>query len=238
MSRWKYYGAGRRLVIGLMAVKGFSVSAFECIFTEREKAGNFKSLDDFSRRVKLGRDDIIALCPAGVFDSVAAGLSRALQARLLLANKGAKPGNGDLFVQEPEPEYKMDTVIPIIANNLRDEYNALSFLRRSHPFALWKEKIKNVKRLKAINMAEHLGCNITLLGWPVTRKEVWTKDGLTMSFFSFEDETALYETVLFPEIYDRYNTLLFDMRPLLVYGKVMDDEGAVTLEVKKIQVLG
>ena len=87
-------------------------------------------------------------------------------------------------------------------------------------------------------MAEHIGRCITLLGWPITQKEVWTKDGLTMSFLSFEDETALYETVLFPEIYGRYNTLLFDKRPLLVYGKVTDDQGAVTLEARKINVLG
>ena len=237
-SRWKYYGNGRRLVIGLMAIKGLSASGAGHILSEREKAGCFKSIDDFIRRVRPGRDDIIALCPAGVFDGIAAGASRAMQARLLLSNKATKTRNGDLFSEEPEPEYKLDAVFPNAANDLREEYSALGFLRNFHPLALWKEQIKPVKRIKAIHMAEQIGRNITLLGWPITQKEVWTKDGLTMSFLSFEDETSLYETVLFPEIYDRYNTLLFDQRPLLVYGKVMDDQGALTLEVRKIIVVG
>jgi DNA polymerase-3 subunit alpha/error-prone DNA polymerase len=69
------------------------------------------------------------------------------------------------------------------------------------------------------------------------QKEVWTKDGLTMSFLSLEDETALYETVIFPAVYERYGCLLFDQRPLLVYGRVCDDMGAVSLEVHKIELL-
>jgi len=59
-----------------------------------------------------------------------------------------------------------------------------------------------------------------------------------MSFLSLEDETALYETVIFPQVYDRYNRLLFDQRPLLVYGRVTNDEGALSVEVSRIEVLG
>jgi DNA polymerase III alpha subunit len=44
-----------------------------------------------------------------------------------------------------------------------------------------------------------------------------------MSFLTFEDETALCEAAIFPQVYDRYTTLLFDRLPLLVYGKVYDE---------------
>ena len=84
---------------------------------------------------------------------------------------------------------------------------------------------------------KHQGRYVKLVGWPITQKEVWTKDGLTMSFLSFEDETALYETVIFPDIYKRHNNLLFDQQPLLVSGTVMNDQGAITLEVKTIETL-
>jgi DNA polymerase-3 subunit alpha/error-prone DNA polymerase len=73
------------------------------------------------------------------------------------------------------------------------------------------------------------------MGWPVTQKEVWTKDGLTMSFLTFEDETALYETVIFPKVYEQYGRLLFDQRPLLVYGRVTEDNGAVSVEVGRVE---
>jgi len=32
-------------------------------------------------------------------------------------------------------------------------------------------------------------------GWPVTRKEVLTREGEEMEFFTFEDKTGIFETV-------------------------------------------
>ena len=125
-----------------------------------------------------------------------------------------------------------------IPHSLWEEYRALGFLRQGHPLALWKERIAPLRRIRAKDMAEYMGRYVKLIGWPITQKEVWTKDGLAMSFLSFEDETALYETVIFPDIYDRYNKLLFAEQPLLVSGRVTDDHGALTLEVRKIEALG
>ncbi|GHV06102.1 hypothetical protein FACS189485_14080 [Spirochaetia bacterium] len=238
------------VVVGLMAVKGISRNGAADIIKARAKGGDFQSLTDFMRRVKLSRDDIIALCPAGTFDSIAGGLSRALQARALLGgNAGAgKAGKGqaDLFAAEPVTEYQgvgAAVLAPVkkkakaITDELWEEYNALGFLRRLHPLALWKDRIVTVKRIRAIRIGDYLGRYVCLVGWPVTQKEVWTKDGLTMSFLTFEDETALYETVIFPKVYDKYNRLLFDQRPLLVYGRVMEEWGAVSVEVSKVEVL-
>ena len=83
----------------------------------------------------------------------------------------------------------------------------------------------------ASDLKERLGEMVELVGWPVTQKEVWTSEGLTMNFVSFEDETALYETVLFPEAYARFRRLLLDQRPLLVRGVVKDDQGALNVEI-------
>ena len=251
-SRLKYYGSGRRVVIGLMAVKGLSASGAERMITERDRAGDYKSLDDFSRRVKPARDDIIALCPAGVFDSIASGLTRPMQARrLLAANTGvSRRGEGDLFPSgdfagalnaEDAPLFSRTAALSekrTVQNNddLWEEYRALGYLRRLHPFALWKEEIMALKRVKARDIAGHLGRYICLAGWPITRKEVWTKDGLAMTFLTLEDETGIYETVIFPIIYDRYGKLLFEQQPLLVWGQVASDEGAVSLEVQRIEV--
>jgi DNA polymerase-3 subunit alpha/error-prone DNA polymerase len=58
-----------------------------------------------------------------------------------------------------------------------------------------------------------------------------------MNFLTLEDETGLYETVIFPQVYDRYGKLLFDHQPLLVYGRVTNDEGAVSVEVNRLTPL-
>jgi DNA polymerase-3 subunit alpha/error-prone DNA polymerase len=251
ISRWKYYGKGRGVVIGLMAIRGLSASGADCIIQERERGGDFTSLEDVTRRVKLGRDDIAALCPAGVFDSIAGGLSRIMQARRLLGtmnNGQLGMNNGELFTVNSVPSCPFVPSMVIVpqrktavktANDLWEEYKALGFLRNVHPLALWKQEVLAVRnRVKAIHLAEHIGRRVNLVGWPVTQKEVWTKDGLTMSFLSLEDETAIYETVIFPQVYETYNRLLFDQRPLSVWGRVVDDMGAVSFEVRKIKVLG
>ncbi|MFP3041623.1 DNA polymerase III subunit alpha [Treponema primitia] len=244
-SRWRYYSMGKRVIVGLMAVKGLSASGGAAIVAEREKGVEFRSLADFLRRVRLGRDDVIALCPAGVFDGISEGLPRALQAReLLKAHTGAgRKGQDELFAEEITPVYRFGggavlAPAPVKRktsdDELWEEYRALGFLRRLHPLALWKDKIRGLRRVKAASIALYVGQYVCLLGWPVTQKEVWTKDGLTMSFLTFEDETALYETVIFPKVYERYGRMLFDQAPLLVYGRVCEDNGAVSVEVGRV----
>jgi DNA polymerase-3 subunit alpha/error-prone DNA polymerase len=76
-----------------------------------------------------------------------------------------------------------------------------------------------------------------MAGWPVTQKDVRTKDGLTMSFLSLEDRTALYKTVIFLNAYEKYSRLLFDRRPLPVHGRVCNDMGAPSIEVREIETL-
>ena len=238
-SRWKYYGMNTTVVIGLMAIKGLSSSGAENIIAERQRGCEYTSLDDFSRRVRLNRDDLIALCPAGVFDCIADGLPRPMQARRLLSNNRTHKndkGNLDLFTHEYTCEMKHTAHAHF---SLWDEYQALGFLRNAHPLVLWKDAVMAVKqRVLAVHIGRHIGHNITMVGWPVTQKDVWTKDGLTMCFLSLEDETALYETVVFPQVYDRYHQLLFDQQPLLVYGIAASDNGAVSLEISRIAVLG
>jgi DNA polymerase-3 subunit alpha/error-prone DNA polymerase len=218
------------------------------IINERDRRGEYKNLADITSRVKLGRDDIITLCPAGVCDRIAQGIPRTFQARTLLkANSGtARKGQRDLFAGEPLPAYRAvnsgsAVITPVkrqtAAGELWEEYAALGFLRKLHPLALWKDKVLQARRIKAKRIAGYLGRSVCLIGWPVTQKEVWTKDGLTMSFLTFEDETAVYETVIFPTVYDQYGKLLFDQMPLLVYGWVKDDHGAITLEVSKVTPL-
>jgi DNA polymerase III alpha subunit len=118
---------------------------------------------------------------------------------------------------------------------LRDEFGALGFLRDSHPLVLWASKISDIQRVRGIDIPRHVGRDITLVGWPVTQKEVLTSGGQAMDFVSLEDETALYETVFFPDAYARFRHLLLDQRPLVVTGTVADDQGALSVVVKAIR---
>ena len=83
-------------------------------------------------------------------------------------------------------------------------------------------------------MRNNVGRRLRLLGWPITAKPVLTADEEAMEFVSFEDETAIFETVLFPEAYEKYRHFLFEARPLWVEGTVEYDRGAVTLTIESL----
>jgi DNA polymerase-3 subunit alpha/error-prone DNA polymerase len=163
----------------------------------------------------------------------------------LLTSNNSSKDQKELFTQASSP--LLNSPPPLIPHkaktkttdaDLWNEYQALGFLRKTHPLALWEDAVLSVtNRVKALHLDRYIGRSVKLIGWPVTQKDVWTKDGLTMAFLSLEDETALYETVIFPQVYDRYSKLLFDQRPLLVYGHVANDEGAVSVEISRIELL-
>ncbi len=55
-----------------------------------------------------------------------------------------------------------------------------------------------------------------------------------MIFVSFEDELAIFETVLFPDSFNRFYPLLDDGWAFLIFGRVEDDMGAVAISVEHL----
>jgi DNA polymerase III alpha subunit len=55
-----------------------------------------------------------------------------------------------------------------------------------------------------------------------------------MIFVSFEDERAIFETVLFPDAFQRFYPLLDDGWAFLIYGKVEEDLGALAISVENL----
>jgi DNA polymerase III alpha subunit len=78
---------------------------------------------------------------------------------------------------------------------------------------------------------------VPVIGWLITGKVVHTKTNEPMEFISFEDTTAIYETVFFPEVYRKFCRMLSNVRPYLIRGLVEEDYGAISLTVKHIEFL-
>jgi DNA polymerase III alpha subunit len=126
---------------------------------------------------------------------------------------------------------------PLDRRLLAQEMRWLGTTLAVHPLELWPAALAR-KRSRASDLPRLVGRRVELLGWPVAAKEVLASGGQAMEFVSFEDETALYETVLFPEAFSRYRNLLYESRPVLVAGKVECDRGALALTVERITPLG
>jgi len=240
LSDRPYKGRGRKIRMGLMQLKGVKAKAIDALLAARERDGDFLSFEGFLRRTRLHPSDSRILIKAGCLDSIAAGRSRAQLLWETEASRHERPAAAQsdlgLFDQEvvavPRLEhYDLRTL-------LRFEIETLGFPLRVHPLDLYDEAIAETPHIKACDMHRHVGRRVHMIGWWVSNKMVYTQQEEPMAFISFEDRSALYETVFFPPAFRRYASRFTPVRPYVLYGKVDDELGAVSLHVEEMRFLG
>jgi error-prone DNA polymerase len=113
------------------------------------------------------------------------------------------------------------------------EFETLGFLLSVHPLELAEPFFRSLRQplVAASDMAAHVGKKIRMKGWPVTRKEVVTREGEEMEFFTFEDKTGIFETVFFPKPFRRFCQDLDMSHAYLLHGLVESEFDVVSLNV-------
>jgi len=234
-SGYGFRGKGKRVRAGFVAVAGLRHATVKALVEERGRGGPYRSLGDLDRRVHITPADYEILVASGALDSVAPGLGRAAQLWHILINRGEGAGEaGASLFESPVQELPRVREKPL-HERLRQEYRVMGFLCDRHPLFFWQEKMASYRKIPARDIALHIGEIITVAGWPVTRKAILTSSGNPMEFVSFEDETAMYETVFFPEAYRRFSHQLEEDVPWIIRGRVEEDHGAVNINVQEIR---
>lgn len=224
-SGWAYTGSGRTLRMGFMQMKTLPETLGKRIVEERTTGGLFRSFQDFLARVQPERAHARALIKAGCCDVIAGELTRPALLWRLYAGRRAVSGL-------PIPEdYSR-------SQKIAHETEAFGFVVSCHPLRLYQTQLKTVRHISGSDMAAHLGRHVTMIGWLITEKFAETKDGLPMEFATFEDETALYDATIFPEVYRRCCHLLSPDRPYILRGVVEASFGIVTLTVTDLHGVG
>ncbi|MBT3340776.1 MAG: hypothetical protein HN405_07565, partial [Planctomycetes bacterium] len=116
------------------------------------------------------------------------------------------------------------------------EEEALGWLVSAHPLQLYAQKIRDAGALAARDLPQHVNQRVRLVGWQVTQKPVRTRDGRRMGFLSFEDTTAMYETVLFPDAWRRLAPWTLTRGPYLLEGIPRREFGDITVEVYSLRL--
>ncbi|MDZ7315613.1 MAG: DNA polymerase III subunit alpha [candidate division KSB1 bacterium] len=241
LSDYAYRGRDREIRVGLMQLKGITRETIERLLRERRKNGAFRSLYDFMMRVQPPPNDAAVLIKAGCFDAVEKTYTRPQllwKSKAIAAEQGtgaAEPtlslfGEADVTAVPNIAEYDEETL-------LDQEIETLGFLLSRHPLERYRRLLCNLSYIPAKDLAKHVGKTVTTVGWFVTGKTTATSQEELMEFVSFEDTTALYETVFFPKTYSRFIHLLSYDRPFLLHGQVQSEFGAVTLHVNSVEPL-
>jgi len=234
-SRYRWFGRGRKIRVGLQAIQGLSDKLVKRLLGEREKC-QFTSPLEFWNRVAPAEDEGRVLIHAGAMDSLDPQLNRTAllwQWAAFQRGRTLKRASSLFPVQLPLPPPLQP---PDMASQLRREYQVLGFLCRHHPITLMGRPPQGLVKMKEV--ASNVGRRIRCAGWLLTGKIVSTKTGEAMEFLTFEDETAIQETTFFPQVYKRSAHLLQSGRAYILTGLVEEDYGAVTLTVEQLQPLG
>jgi error-prone DNA polymerase len=238
-SRKEYWGKNKTIRVGLMQLKGLHEAALRAILEDREKR-HFSSFEDFLSRVEIDLADVKILIKAGAMDGISGGATRPEMIWKTLAwyerRASRRAVERTLFQDMPSvvppqvPHYSARTV-------LEHELETLDFLISRHPLSLYSQMLSKLKYVKGSDLSGYVGKRVTTVGWWVTGKVITTKNDEPMEFISFEDTSALYETVFFPQTYARFCHMLNRSRPYVLTGSVEEEYGVTTLTVDSIRLL-
>ncbi len=234
-SRWEYTVEQGGLRVGLGQLRDVSRPFLEALLAERERGGPFRGFRDLLARTRPRYADLRVLIRSGALDSVSDGCTRP-QLFFRHQNMGAEEGFG--FIPPAPPA--VGDYPPRI--KIRDEVETLGLVVSRHPLSLFRARIGRLVECQGLSpfiaspqIPRWRGKRVWTAGILVTAKEVATKEREPMIFVSFEDEHAVFETVLFPDAFREFYPALDDGWAFLIYGRVDEDLGALAISVEKLE---
>ncbi len=224
----EYRGRRDKIRMGFMAIRNLQDKAIEVILKER-KNGDFKNLDDFLQRVDLDLADAMALTNAGCFAEFEPQLSHR-EIAFKVASYYLQKGD-----RRPLPPPVNCQPISRL-EKLTLEIESFGFPIAEHPLERYLPVFAG-KVKKARDLAQYVGQTVNLLGVYITRKVATTKQHDPMEFVTFEDETDIFECVMFPESYKEFGDLLNWETLFVIRGKVEEAYQTYTVTIEKLASL-
>ena len=238
-SKYEWVGKNSQIQMGFMSIRRLKKKTIKIILDAR-KSGDFESLNDFLFRVKIDLSDAMALTNAQCFKKLCNEKNHReiayIVAEFYLNNDNNEPlSNGPIKEELTKSElYQL-------------ECHTFGYPVSTHPLDLYRSFIsKNISF--ACDIPKRVGKSIYLLGVYITSKDTTTDENEQMKFLTLEDETEIYECVLFPKIFLELGDVvqwetLFVLRGKVkktfgVHTVIVDRIGSLTDWMRKIKVTG
>ncbi|GAB3917736.1 DNA polymerase III subunit alpha [Larkinella terrae] len=223
---------GQVIWLGFIHIKSLEKNVIQELIVQR-KQQNFTSLEDFTRRVPAGLEQLIILIRTGVFRSLGDYTKKELlwHAHALVNNYAHHEGVTDLF----ELEQAQLALPPLWQEAIEDSYDEMELLGFPllTPFGLLADAVQGIA---ARQLPMHEGQMVTLTGYLITSKRITTRTGKPMVFGYFLDvENNYFDTTHFPQSLEKYPYRGAGM--YLIEGKVVVEFGFPSIEVRKMEKL-
>ena len=198
------------------------------IVEERERHGEYQSLEQFIQRTSAGLEQVIILIRVGALRFTGDGKKPLLWQAHLLMNKHRPKQVGQVLFETTSKKPVLPPLEENVLEDYYDEMELMGFCVTGSMFDLARSDYRG--DVLAKDLAQHEGKIIRMVGDFVCEKFVKTKRGELMKFGTFFDAEGLFfDTVHFPQSLAKYP--LRDTGIYLIEGKVVVDYGCASLEV-------
>lgn len=227
---------GDEVYVGFTHIKGLQKKLLNEILQERKVNGPFLHLQDFIERINAGIKQIEMLISVGAFRFTTKSKKKLLWEAnsLYKSNQPALHAGPSLFHEAPVNFTLPDELIDLPLDDLYDEMEIMGFTL-SNPFNLVDDDPS--KYILSADMGKHFGKIVTMLAYFIARKHVITKNDDDMFFGTFVDcKLDWIDTVHFPDAARNYP--LHTSGFYKITGKVVEDFGVYSLEVRRMSPVG
>lgn len=226
---------GVRITLGLNMIKGLEQQVREHILQARSN-GAFTSLDDFLDRVAIALEQAVLLARMGALRFTGKSKKELLwQLHFRLGKVKTTQVEQVLFTTR-----RVDATLPELEHHwLEDAYDELELIGfpLCNPFELIDtSRMPQVQLVEAKELHNCINQEVNIIGYKVTLKPTGTTKGEGMFFGTFLDHAGHFiDTVHFPPAAKAYPVSGWGL--FYIQGKVSEEFGAVTIEVRRIERL-
>ncbi|MDQ3143161.1 MAG: DNA polymerase III subunit alpha [Bacteroidota bacterium] len=223
--------AGDTIYMGFVHLQNLESGLAHQVVQERQLRGEYVSLEDFTQRIRLGREQLNILVRIGAFRFTGRN-----KCELMWEKNAAHEGRNQYIAAHPFfPQQVEKFELPLLEDGKYDqafdEMELLGFPICS-PFDLLSEQITHT--ILARDMTSLLKKQVKMLGYYVTRKPVTTSNGKLMAFGTWIDrEGKFFDTTHFPPSLEHFP---FQGRACYeIKGILVEDFGFPSLEVREMR---
>ena len=230
---------------GLGGVRGTGQAAIESVL-EARKAGPFRDLFDFCRRVDkrlVNRRCLEALIRAGAFDALEANRASLLASagRAIEAAEQAEraASQTSLFGEADATQNAGLVLVPArpwdLKQRLTEEKAALGYCFSAHLFSVYERELAGFPRTPLARIAS-AGERVWIAGVVASARVQMTRRG-RMMMVVLDDGGAQLEISVFNELFEKHRDKIREDRLLVIQGKVQRDEFISGLRVSAEDLL-
>ncbi len=232
---------------GLSAIKNIGRPVIAAIVRERETNGLYTTLENFIQRnpEQVNKRAIENLIKAGALDCVPGSRRQKMAVYPMIVDqanqsrKNSMTGQLSLFDMVSEEDKKdFEIRFPDIADYEKDqilafEKEVLGIYLSGHPLEKERAAMEKIITAKTTDfqLDEETGAakvqdkQMVIIGGMVTEKTVkFTRKNQVMCFLTIEDLVGVVEVVVFPQAYERYQSLLSEDARIYIQGRVSAEE--------------